>query len=104
VRAAPLQVGLRFCVDGSVSAIEPPPSSALPKTLWRVARGGRSDAGAPARVAQTLTDAPFYARSLLDVQWLGERVTAMHESLSLARFAQPAVQAMLPFRMPRAAG
>ena len=101
VRAAPLQVGLRFCVDGRVSAIEPPPSAALPKTLWRVARGGHSDAGAPARVAQTLTDAPFYARSLLDVQWLGERVTAMHESLSLARFAQPAVQAMLPFRMPR---
>jgi carotenoid 1,2-hydratase len=50
---------------------------------------------------RTLTDAPFYARSVLDAQWLGERVTVMHESLSLARFASPWVQAMLPFRMPR---
>jgi len=29
-------------------------------------------------------------------------VTLMHESLSLDRFKMPVVQAMLPFRMPRA--
>ena len=76
----------------------------MPSTLWRVARGGRTDEGTPLRVLQTLTDAPFYARSLVDAQWLGERVTAMHESLSLARFDSAWVQAMLPFRMPRAGG
>ena len=102
IGAARLQLGLRFdACSGRVMSIEPPPAAQMPATLWRVARGGRSDAGTPLRVLQTLTDAPFYARSLLNAQWLGERVTAMHESLSLARFDSAWVQAMLPFRMPR---
>jgi carotenoid 1,2-hydratase len=102
IGAEPLQLGLRFDArSGEVRAIDPPPASPMPSTLWRVARGGRSDAGTPLRVLQTLTDAPFYARSLLNAQWLGERVTAMHESLSLTRFDSAWVQAMLPFRMPR---
>lgn len=50
---------------------------------------------------RTLTDAPFYARSVIGTHLLGEPVTAIHESLSLTRFASPWVQAMLPFRMPR---
>ncbi len=102
VHDGPLQLGLRFDArSGEVSVIEPPPAAPMPPTRWRVARGGRSDAATPLRVLQTLTDAPFYARSLLHAQWLGERVTAMHESLSLARFDSAWVQAMLPFRMPR---
>jgi carotenoid 1,2-hydratase len=48
-----------------------------------------------------LEDSPFYARSLLRTHLLGEEVVAMHESLSLQRWAQPVVQIMLPFRMPR---
>jgi carotenoid 1,2-hydratase len=101
VGAAALQLGLDFDADGTVGAIAPPPRTALPSTLWRVARGARADAGTDVRLLQTLTDAPFYARSLLNAQWLGERVTAMHESLSLTRFDSAWVQAMLPFRMPR---
>ena len=101
VGAPPLPLGLSLEADGRVQAVEPPPVAALPGTLWRVARGGRSDAGSSPRVLKTLTDAPFYARSLVDAQWLGERVTAMHESLSLTRFDSHWVQAMLPFRMPR---
>lgn len=101
VNAPPLRLGLRFDADGGVRAVEPPPATALPSSLWRVARGARSDDGNPARVRQTLTDAPFYARSLVDAHWLGEPVTAMHESLSLTRFDSAWVQAMLPFRMPR---
>ena len=66
-----------------------------------MARGTRSDAGASLHVLRTLTDAPFYARSLLNTQLFGERATGMHESLSLTRFDTPWVQAMLPFRMPR---
>ena len=104
LQGAPRQVALRFGRDGSVEAIEPPPPAPLPPSLWRVARGARSDAGTTATVLRTLTDAPFYARSLIDAHWLGTRVTAMHESLSLARFARPWVQAMLPFRMPRVGG
>lgn len=101
IGAAPLKLGLRFDPDGSVHPVVPPPQAALPRTAWRVARGARADADTPMRLTQTLTDAPFYARSLLDAQWLGERVTAVHESLSLTRFDTAWVQAMLPFRMPR---
>ncbi len=104
VGAPPLQLGLRFDPDGGVHTVEPPPAAALPRSLWRVARGARSDAGSSPQVLQTLTDAPFYARSLVDAHWLGERVTAVHESLSLKRFDSAWVQAMLPFRMPRVAG
>jgi len=104
VAAPPLQLGLCFDPDGSVSTVEPPPRAALPDTRWRVARGARADAGTSPRLVQTLTDAPFYARSLLSTQWLGEHVTAMHESLSLTRFDSAWVQAMLPFRMPRSRG
>jgi len=98
-----LALGLCFDPDGRVETIAGPAPTALPRTGWRIARGARADAGTPARALATLTDAPFYARSLLDVQWLGERVTAVHESLSLARFDSAWVQAMLPFRMPRRA-
>jgi carotenoid 1,2-hydratase len=104
IAAAPLQLGLRFDLDGGVHAIAPPPTAALPSTLWRVARGARADADTPVQLTRTLTDAPFYARSLLNAQWLGERVTAVHESLSLTRFDSAWVQAMLPFRMPRVPG
>lgn len=103
--AAPLHLGLRFDAgSGAVTAIDAPPAMPLPATGWRVARGGRSDAGTRPRVLQTLTDAPFYARSVLAAHWLGEPVTVMHESLSLARFDTRWVQAMLPFRMPRRRG
>ena len=82
---------------------EAPPRQALPKSAWRVPREARADAGAALR-CQTLEDTPFYARSLLRGQWLGQPGAAMHESLSLQRFSSPWVQAMLPFRMPRRAG
>ena len=96
--------GLRFGAQGGVSATPPPPKAALPATRWRVPRLAESDAGYPPRLIRTLTDAPFYARSLIETQWHGERVTAFHESLSLTRFDTAWVQAMLPFRMPRRAG
>jgi carotenoid 1,2-hydratase len=104
VDAGPLQFGLRFGAGGGAEPVTPPPRVALPPTRWRIARGARHDAGAPPPRVQTLTDAPFYARSLLHAQWLGEPVTAVHESLSLARFETAWVQAMLPFRMPRRGG
>ena len=99
-----LRLGLRFAPDGRAEVVPGPPDAVLPSTGWRVARRARADAGTPASVLQTLTDAPFYARSLIAAHWLGEPVTAVHESLSLTRFDSAWVQAMLPFRMPRAAG
>jgi carotenoid 1,2-hydratase len=86
---------------GQVLTFPAPPSITLPRTGWRVPRATRADTG-QATVKQTLEDTPFYARSVLASHLLGQPVTALHESLSLDRFRLPIVQAMLPFRMPRA--
>lgn len=97
----PLSVALCFGADGCAEPIAIPPAAALPRSAWRVERATRSEAPAAARVLRTLEDGPFYARSLLETRLLGQNVPAVHESLSLDRFASPWVQAMLPFRMPR---
>ncbi len=104
--AAGLQeIGLLFDARaGRVESVDAPAATPLPSSRWGVPRVTRSQRGAPPRLLQTLTDAPFYARSLVGATWGGEAVTALHESLSLDRFAAPWVQAMLPFRMPRVAG
>ncbi len=92
-------LSLRFAPDGSVDEFAAPPRHPLPRTLWRLAPTMRSDT-APRR-RQWLEDTPFYARAVLDAQVCGESVVAMHETLDVGRLATPAVQAMLPFRMPR---
>ena len=71
--------------------------SALPATAWGLARGCR--AVQPPELLATLESGPFYSRSLL--RDAADGSVSVHESLSLRRFAQPWVQAMLPFRMPR---
>ena len=93
-------IALRVDRYGAVEPVAAPPETALPRSRWGVRRATRSEAG-PATVLRTLLDAPFYARSVLRTQLLGERAVAMHESLDCDRFARPWVQAMLPFRMPR---
>ncbi len=96
-----LSLALAFDERGRGKKFTPPPPVELPATVWRLARSTRSDRPLETRVSQTLEDSPFYARSLLQTHLLGEPTVAVHESLSLARWAQPVVQAMLPFRMPR---
>lgn len=93
-------LALRCDPAGRIDPVEPPPPLTLPRTRWQLARATRAERG-QATVLKTLEDTPFYARSLLSTCLLGERVTAMHESLSLERFRQPWVQMLLPFRMPR---
>ena len=99
-----LSLAMQFDAQGRVYHFAPPPAAALSASAWRVARGTRSDAGSTPRTLQRLEDGPFYARSVISAQWLGEPVTAMHESLSLSRFDSSWVRLMLPFRMPRRAG
>lgn len=94
-------IAQRFKSDGSTKAFEAPPRQRLPRTLWRMNRTMRSDAAEPARVLQTLEDTPFYVRSVLSSGLLGQRVTSVHETLSLPRVVSPAVRLMLPWRMPR---
>ncbi|NQW94732.1 MAG: carotenoid 1,2-hydratase [Polaromonas sp.] len=94
----------RFKPDGSWESFTPVPHrEALPSTLWRIDRGIRADDG-KAQVLDTLEDTPFYARSLVQTQLLGEQVTAVHETLEPQRLKSRAVQMMLPWRMPRRNG
>jgi len=96
------QQALALAIDaaGGLQLLDPPPESRLPTARWGVARPTR---GADPRLLMTMEDGPFYNRSLIETTLLGQRVRAVHESLSLQRFAQRWVQAMLPFKMPRRA-
>jgi carotenoid 1,2-hydratase len=102
--AADRLLALCFAADGRVESFEAPPRQKLPRSLWRIDRTMRSDPEAVPRVLQTLEDTPFYVRSVLQSGLLGERVTSMHETLSVPRLESAMVQLMLPFRMPRVAG
>jgi carotenoid 1,2-hydratase len=95
-----VDLAVTYDPQGRMQIFEPPPVVMLKRTGWRIGRGVRSDG--EASIVRTLEDAPFYARSIVSAKILGEPVTLMHESLSLDRFKMPLVQAMLPFRMPRA--
>lgn len=98
--ASTLSLALQVEPDGRVQSFPPPPRAPLPTTsVWRIARATRSET--PPQVLETLEDTPFYARSTIATQLLGEPLTAVHESLSLERFTQPWVRMLLPFRMPR---
>jgi carotenoid 1,2-hydratase len=95
-------LGICFDATGAVSTFEPPPDQALPSTsIWRIDRASQCDPDSIARVKKTLEDTPFYARSIIETKLLGQKVAAMHESLSLNRFRAPWVHLLLPFRMPR---
>ncbi len=93
-------LALRFGADGRAEPVDAPGAVRLAPTRWLMPRTTRSEAGA--RVLSTWEDTPFYSRSVLEVELGGHRLHAVHESLSLSRFVHPAVQWMLPFRMPRA--
>ena len=90
--------------DGSVAETNLPPAAPLPRSRWGIVRETRADENSDPRLQRTLEDGPFYARSVLTSRIADEPVTAIHESLSLERFRTSWVQAMLPFRMPRAPG
>lgn len=95
-------LALEFEAGGAASPVTPPPTVALPRSRWGVARGVRSEKGVPATLRR-LEDTPFYTRSLLAASIDGRPATAVHESLSLERFRTRWVRALLPFRMPRIA-
>jgi carotenoid 1,2-hydratase len=95
-------VSLQFHRDGRVTPIAAPPAVTLPTTSWRIKRGTHCDANAAAEEVSSLENGPFYSRSIIQTQVFGEVTRAVHESLSLDRFKARWVQALLPFRMPRA--
>jgi carotenoid 1,2-hydratase len=96
-------VAQRFSPDGSYTPFEAPARHHLPSSGWLLSRGMCSESGQAPQVLSTLEDTPFYVRSLLRTQLLGENVTAVHESLDIPRLVSLPVQLMLPWRMPRRA-
>jgi carotenoid 1,2-hydratase len=95
-------IAARILRDGSSEALAVPPSRSLPPTsIWRIRRATHSVVE-DLRIAQTLEDTPFYARSVLRSGSSGAvSEPTMHESLDLDRFKKAWVRALLPFRMPR---
>ncbi len=98
-----LAMALKFDDAGRVEEFELPPKVDLPPTGWRMDRSTRSEKPATTLIEQELEDAPFYSRSVIRTNLLGETGKSVHESLSLQRWKKPVVQLMLPFRMPRLA-
>ena len=99
--APPLALSLAFGADGSAREIAAPPRcGAAAQRLGP--RPARRAATASLDCCPSLEDAPFYARARIAHRLDGEDAVSMHETLDLDRFASPVVQAMLPFRMPRA--
>lgn len=96
-------LALHFDRDGRRHTMPAPPEAPLPRSRWGLSRSTRSEDG-QARLVASWEDTPFYSRSLVAARMMGQPVTAVHESLSLRRFAAPWVQVMLPFRMPRRRG
>ncbi len=100
-------IGVRFDPSGGFHDVELPQRHALTTSAWGVKRSVRSlgaAGGAPhgdPAVLRRLEDTPFYARSLVKAQLLGQTVEAVHETFCARRFASPWVQALLPWRMPR---
>jgi carotenoid 1,2-hydratase len=94
-------LALRVDAGAQVAEMPVPPPALLPRTRWGIRRPTRADAGYLPRVVQVLEDAPFYARSVVETRLCGEPATAVHESLSLDRFAALPIQMMLPFKIPR---
>jgi carotenoid 1,2-hydratase len=95
-----LEFGRRF-YNGEVFTRDMPPVHHLKHGVWGMTREVHSER-AP-RLISALEDAPFYTRNHVEMALDGEVCEAFHESLSLDRFINPAVQLMLPFRMPRLA-
>lgn len=94
-------LALHFRPDGACESFAPPPARRLPRAWWGVSGAGCLDEDQPMTLVARLEDTPFYSRTRLSGMLAGQPVDMMHESLSLRRFRQRWVQALLPFRMPR---
>ena len=92
-------LALGIDAQGRIEPLPLPPRQSLAPTGWGLPRSSRTGSGC--ELMATLESGPFYSRSLLRDPQTGS--IAVHESLSLRRFDQAWVQAMLPFRMPRRA-
>ena len=98
-----VHVARQYASSGEMSPLKAEAARSFATTRWGIARACHSSVANAPTLAASLESGPFYARSLVNTTWGSEPLIAVHESLSLTRFANPIVQAMLPFRMPRRA-
>jgi carotenoid 1,2-hydratase len=75
----------------------------LGTSRWGIARSTLADNVRGARLVRSLEDGPFYTRALLDTVLGGERLIAMHETLSVERLARGWVRFLAGFRSGPAA-
>lgn len=75
------------------------PAVKLPRTRWGVNRAIRTELGHTPKLVSTLEDTPFYSRNLVTTRIAGHESMAVHESISLDRFASRAVQFLLAFKI-----
>lgn len=96
-------IAMKLSKNGSWEELGPLTTKPLDDTpIWRMRRRTLSDAnGESPSIIKTFEDTPFYSRSMMNTEIMGQSCRAMHESLSGARLRAPVVKAMLPFRMPR---
>lgn len=93
-------ISIHVANNGMVQQIEPSTLYSLDRTAWRMNRHARSDDSCP-KITHVLENTPFYTRSAIRSSVGRSWVTGINESVSLAHFKKPIVQAMLRFRMPR---
>lgn len=96
-----LALAVRIAPDGTVRSIAPPPPVGLPRTGWLLPRSTRSDPGSRPRILSTMLDAPFYSRAAVEVTLEGRRLSGVHETLDLDRYARPWLKPMIALRVPR---
>ena len=94
-------LALTFNPNGTIDRFEPPPRQALPKTIWGIRGHMRNQSPETLAVHQILENTPFYTRSVLNSELLGEKVLSFHETLSVPKLTLTSTQLMLPWRMPR---
>jgi carotenoid 1,2-hydratase len=94
-------LALTFTPNGTIDHFEPPPRQALPKTIWGIQRHMRNQSSETLAVKKVLENTPFYTRSVLNSELLGEKVLSFHETLSVPKLTLATTQLMLPWRMPR---
>jgi carotenoid 1,2-hydratase len=94
-------LALTFNPNGTIDHFEPPPRQALPKTIWGIQGHMRNQNSETLTVHKVLENTPFYTRSVLNSELLGEKVLSFHETLSVPKLTLASTQFMLPWRMPR---
>jgi carotenoid 1,2-hydratase len=94
-------LALTFNPNGTIDHFEAPPRQALPKTFWGIRGHMRNPNSETLAVHKMLENTPFYTRSVLNSELLGEKVLSFHETLSVPKLISTSTQLMLPWRMPR---